>query len=269
MRLSNLLASCAAVVGAFTGTLAFSQTVQIRVTVENIAPANSVSFAPLRLGFNSGTFDSFNNGQEAFLLGSPSIAQAPIVTIAEGGSGSTWFPAFMAAEPNATLGTVAPNPAGPLTPGATGTAVFTVDPSINRFFTFGSMVVPSNDHFLGNDSPTGFQLLDASGNLLINSIVQTAGDIWDAGSEATDPANAAFLVAGNNDLRTPQNGVVNFNFAELNAYNGLTTAAGYTFQNVTAADTEVYRISFAVVPEPNVLTILASGILALAGWRRM
>jgi hypothetical protein len=155
-----------------------------------------------------------------------------------------------------------------LTPGATGTAVFTVDAAVNRFFTFGSMVVPSNDHFIGNDSPTAYQLLDASGNLLINTIVQTAGDIWDAGSEATDPANAAFLAVGNNNLRTPQNGVVNFNFSELNAYNGLTTAAGYTFQNVASAGTEVYRISFEVVPEPALPGILASGLLALVSWRR-
>ena len=153
MRLSNLLGSWAALTGAFCGTMVFSQTVQVRVTVENIAPMNSVSFAPLRLGFHNGTFDSFDNGQAAFLLGSPSIALAPIVTIAEGGSGSAWFPAFEAAEPNATLGTVVPNPAGPLTPGAMGFGVFTVDPTINRFLTFGSMVVRVSPNYLTATSP--------------------------------------------------------------------------------------------------------------------
>src|SRR5262245_46540926 len=83
--------------------VSLGQTVQIRVTVENLAPANSVSLAPFRFGFGNGTFDSFNNNQPAFLLGAPSIAEAPIVTIAEGGSGSTWFPAFQSAEPNADL----------------------------------------------------------------------------------------------------------------------------------------------------------------------
>jgi hypothetical protein len=82
------------------------QTDQIRITVENLAPANSFALAPFRFGFDNGTFDSFDNNQTAFLLGAPSIAEAPIVTIAEGGSGSTWFPAFGAAEPNANLGSL-------------------------------------------------------------------------------------------------------------------------------------------------------------------
>src|SRR5688500_19151402 len=54
--------------------------------LENLAPTNSISFAPLRFGVGSGTFDTFDAGQAAFLLGQPSIATAPIVTIAEGGS---------------------------------------------------------------------------------------------------------------------------------------------------------------------------------------
>jgi hypothetical protein len=63
------------------------------------------------------------------------------------------------------------------------------------------MVIPSNDLCLGNDSPTAFQLFDASGNLLLNTISQNAGQIWDAGSETADPANAAFVVGGVNGKR--------------------------------------------------------------------
>lgn len=59
----------------------------ILVKVENLAPANSISFAPLHVGFNNGTFDSFNNGQ---------AATAAIISVAEGGSGSAWQPAFAA-----------------------------------------------------------------------------------------------------------------------------------------------------------------------------
>ena len=141
-------------------------------------------------------------------------------------------------------------------------AIFTVDPSLNRFFTFGSMVVPSNDHFIGNDSPTQHMLFDAGGNLNITAITQRGRDIWDAGSEATDPLNAAFLVGGNNDLRTPQNGAVNFNISEFSAFNGLTTAAGYTFDSQLTADTEVYRITFEVVPEPGSLALASAGLMA-------
>lgn len=244
---------------ALTGAagLAHAQPVQLRVTIQNLAPANSLSFAPLRVGFHNGTFDSFNNGQ---------AATAPITSIAEGGSGSDWFPAFAAAEPNATLGTVVGMPPGPLLPGATAFTDFTVDPSVNRFFTFGSMVVPSNDHFIGNDNPMQYMLFNAMGNLNITSISQFGRDIWDNGSETEDPANAAFLVGGVNAQRTPQNGVVNFNFDRLDAFNGLTTAAGYTFNRQIGASSEVYRISFEVIPSPSAAALL--GLAGLVGLRR-
>jgi hypothetical protein len=137
---------------------------------------------------------------------------------------------------------------------------FTVDPSVNSFFTFGAMVVPSNDFFIGNDSPTRYRLFDAAGNLLITSILQTSTQIWDAGSEVFDPAAAAFV--GNNDLRTAQNSVVAFNFAELAAFNGLTTGAGYVFNSGLTAASDVYRISFAVapVPEPGTYALLIAGL---------
>ncbi len=231
--------------------------VNVTVTVENLAPTNSISFAPLRVGFNNGTFDAFNNGQ---------TATAPIISIAEGGSGSAWFPAFAAADPTATLGTVSP---GPILPGTTASSTFTVDTSVNPFFTFAAMVVPSNDFFIGNDSPTRFRLFDSSGNLAITNILQRASDIWDAGSEAFDPLNAAFLVIGNNDLRTPQNGVVNFNFTELSGFNGLTTRGGYVFDSQLTANTDIFRISFTAapaVPEPASIVTAGIGLIGIAAF---
>jgi len=254
-RTQKATAMCLAA-GAFAlSDPARAAAIAVTVTIENLAPVNSVSFAPLRLGFGNGTFDAFNQGQSA---------GAAIVSVAEGGSASAWFPAFSAAEPSATLGSVG----GALTPGSTASSTFLVDSAINRFFTFGTMVIPSNDLFLGNDSATDFQLLDANGNLLISSIVQRASAIWDAGSEAADPANAAFVVGGTNSLRTSQNGVVGFSFNELSAFNGLTTAAGYGFDfSALARDTDVYRISFSAspVPEPNTLGLMACALLPV-GW---
>ncbi len=244
------LAGPALLAAALFAAPADAKVVRVKVTVENLAPQNSVSFAPLRFGFHSGTFDAFNNGE---------VAGDPIISVAEGGSGADWFPAFAAADPGAVLGSVG----GALTPGATATSMtFLVDSAMNPFFTFASMVIPSNDHFIGNDDPMRYRLFDDAGNLLVPQIDQNAGQIWDNGSEITDPAAAAFLVGGNNDLRTPQNGVVGFDFAELLAYNGLTTAAGYTFTSNLAANTAVYRISFtsSVVPEP------ASWALMIAGF---
>ena len=220
--------------------------VNVMVTVENLAPVNSIAFAPLRVGFNNGTFDSFN-------INTP--ATAPIISVAEGGSGSDWFPAFAAAEPNAVLGTVG----GLLLAGTSASQTFTVDSNVNQFFTFASMVVPSNDLFIGNDNPQGFRILDSAGNLLISEINQSAAQIWDAGSEVADPANAAFVVGGVNDNRTPQNGNVTFSFTELGVFQGLTTGAGYVFDGSSlSAGTNIARITFSVtaVPEPSSLALL-------------
>jgi hypothetical protein len=259
------------VAGAFSALLGLAsaaQAVQVRVTVENLAPANSISLAPFRFGFGNGTFDAFDNNQPAFLLGAASIADAPIVTIAEGGSGSAWFPAFQSAEPNADLGSVTGPVIGPFLPGQTNSAVFEVDPT-NRFFTFGTMVVPSNDHFLGNASPTAFEVFDAGGNLVLSSFTENASRIWDAGSETENPANAAFLVGGVNDQRENENQPVTFNFADLSAFNGLTTAAGYNFDSsLLSANTPVLRVSFAVVPEPTSVGLAALGGIAALVLRR-
>ena len=236
--ITGLAAAIAAVAMPFTTQAAL---VQLQVKVENLVAANGIAFAPLHLGFHSGTFDAFNIGE---------VATTPIVSVAEGGSGSAWFPAFEAADPTATLGTVVPNPPGPLIPGATATATFTVDTDVNPFFTFASMAVPSNDFFIGNDDPMEYRLFDTNGALAINQIEQLASEIWDAGSESFDPLGAAFLAVGTNNLRTGQHSVVAFNFAELAAFNGLVTGAGYTLNSQLRGDSAVYRISFAVVPAP-------------------
>lgn len=258
MNLDNLKRLAAAM--TLAATPALSGAAILEVTVENLAPANSVTFAPLRVGFHSGTYDAFNNGE---------TAGDAIISVAEGGSGDAWFPAFQAADPTATLGSVLDG--GPLLPGATASVTFEVDPMLNRFFTFASMVVPSNDLFIGNDNPMQYELFDMDGNLNLTEITQIGSQIWDAGSEVADPANAAFVVGGMNPLREAENDVVNFSFDELNVFDGLTTAAGYVFNTQLMGSTEIYRISFSevtAVPEPETAGLVLLGSLALWAKRR-
>ncbi|MEM6707684.1 MAG: spondin domain-containing protein [Pseudomonadota bacterium] len=250
-------------VAAASAVLAFAPFVEARVievTVENLAPEDSITFAPLRVGFHNGTFDAFNNGE---------MAGDAIISVAEGGSGNLWFPAFEAADPTATLGSVLDG--GPLLPGTSASVLFDVDPMMNQFFTFAAMVVPSNDLFIGNDNPMQYQLFDLSGNLNLTEITLFGSDIWDAGSEVADPANAAFIEGGMNPLRTAENDVVNFSFDELNVFDGLTTAAGYVFDTQITGATEIYRITFAEVasvPEPGTAGLMLLGGLALIARRR-
>ena len=228
---------------------------QVTVTIENLAPASGVAFAPLHLAFNNGSYDAFNLGQ---------VAGVAIVSVAEGGAGGAWQAAFAAADPGAVRGTVG----GALFAGASASASYMVDGASNPFFTFAAMAIPSNDFFIGNDNPMEYQLFNAAGQLQISSITVKAREIWDAGSEVFDPAAAAFV--GNNDLRADQGSVVAFNFAEFAGYNGLQTPAGYTFNSQLAANTDVYRISFtaAPVPEPQTYALMLAGLAALGALAR-
>jgi hypothetical protein len=251
--------------GAVFSSASQAALVDISVSIENLAEENGVSFAPLRLGFHNGTFDAFDNN---------STATAAIVSVAEGGSGSEWFPAFAAADPSAVLGTVAN--AGPSVPqanagvnnafSAIATNTFRVDSSLNQFFSFANMVVPSNDLFLGNNQP--IRLFDDAGNLMINDIFQTGASIWDANSEEANAANGAFIPGADNGARVAENGLIAFDFSELSVFDGLTTAAGYAFDLSTVTrDSELYRISFSVeqvsVSTPSMLVLFALGLIGI------
>lgn len=230
----------------------------VTVSVQNLAPSTSVAVSALSFAFHSGTYDPFNAGA------SPSAA---IIPIAELGSGSNWLPAFAAGDPGAVLG-VAP---GPLTPGQSSVASpLWVNTGINQYFSFGAMVVPSNDHFIGNDVPTEFRLFDDAGNLLISDITLTAADVWDAGSEVFNVANAAFIAGSDPTQRIEEGGVVRHDYAEFAKFDGLTTAAGYTFQNGLARDTAIYRIHFDVeaVPEPATWAMMIGGFAFIGGMMR-
>jgi hypothetical protein len=236
---------CAAAAAVLSsGLAAQAASTQVTVTVQNLTNPGSVAFAPLHVGFGNGSFDAFNLGQ---------VAGSAIVSVAEGGAGGAWQAAFAAAEPLAARGTIG----GLLLAGGSASQTFTVDTASQAFFSFAAMVVPSNDFFIGNDS--ALRLFDASGALTRSSLTIQANQIWDAGSEVFDPLAAAFV--GTNSLRTAQNSVVALNFAELAAFDGLTTGAGYVFHSGLTANADVYRINFALapVPEPQ------SGALALAG----
>jgi hypothetical protein len=208
---------------------------QIRVTATNRGPAGSISFAPLRIGFSNGTFDAFDRGV---------VATAPIISIAEGGSGSDWFPAFAQAEPQATTGTVANG--GPLLPGATAVNTFTVSPR-NRFFTFGSMAVPSNDLFIGNDAATEYLVFDEQNRLFTRRISLFGRDIWDAGSETTNATNAAFLQGSTNSFRVGTTDPVIFSTTGITAFNGLTTTAGYVLNARVGFADPIYEIELEML----------------------
>lgn len=260
MRLSIGTVMAAGVVGGAMVMPAAAAQVQVRVTTQNLAPSNSVTVSALSVGFHSGVYDPFDAGQAS------SFATQ---RIAEAGSGEQFFPALAAADPSAVSGVVSFETPMPLQPGLSNTAVFTIDTETNAYFTFGAMVVPSNDYFIGNDSATEYKLFDEMGNLQITSISQFGRDVWDSGTEVDGLFGSAFIAGQSGGDRIDQNGVVNFDQVSFDRYQGLTTAAGYTFDRQFGADDEIYRISFELVPAPSAAAGLGlAGLIGMGRRRR-
>lgn len=236
------------------GTLsaAHAKLVQVTVTSESLVAANSVTFAPLNVAFHDGSLDTFNIGQ---------AANAGLISVAELGAGTQWHADVATQVPTAVHGQVG----GILLPGHTASQTFTVDTDKNTYFSFAGMVVPSNDFFIGNDNAKAYKLFDSMGHQQLSGFTVKANEIWDAGSEVFDPATAAFVIGGNAILRNPQHSVVARNFAELAAFDGMATAAGYTFHSGLTANQDVYRVSFnvAAVPEPEAYALMLAGLLTV------
>lgn len=249
---------CAALPALVIASAAAAQEVQLLVTVESLTPANGAALTPFAVGFHNGAFDAFNPGATASL---------GVENLAELGDGAAYINELKAAHPAAVGGMViaTENAFGPgiFLPGGSGSFEFIIDSSVHRFFSFGSMVVPSNDRFVGNAAP--IELFDAGGNFVGQTLTLLGANIWDSGTEVDAHFGAAFIQGQDAMLGNPQGGVIalNGNFA---VYAGATTAAGYTFDVLPGDADGIARISFTVIPAPGTAAALA--ILAVGLRRR-
>jgi hypothetical protein len=234
--------------------------VKLKVTVENLAPENGAALSPFTVGFHDGSFNPFDAG---------AAAMPGIQNIAELGDGTDYLSEFAASQPQGVSGviTAMENAFGPgiFLPGGSGSMDFTVDSAANRFFSFGSMVVPSNDRFLGDDSP--IELFDAAGNFIGQTITLLGSDIWESVTEEDGHFGAAFIEGQDAMDHIAEDGMIRLN-DDFSAYEGVTTPAGYTFSVLPTGGAEIARITFTVVPAPGSAAILMLVGAATASRRR-
>ena len=208
------LVLCASV--SATASMAASQ---LAITVENLTDTGSFSFTPLYLGFHDGNFDAFNVGSAA----SPGIELLSELGVPGPGSqpGTVAFERLQAS-PGSQGAVIAAPGNGPPTidPGESVTSVVEItDPSTNRYLTFLSMVVPSNDTFFGNDDAQAYELFNALGGFNGPLTIDITAEIfYDAGTElnsaidgpafVTDTGNPTFPGAPDATGGTDENGVI-------------------------------------------------------------
>jgi len=187
-------------------------------TVENLQSEGGTFFTPLWLGVHDGTFDLYDrNGP----------ARQGLERLAEDGTIAPISAEFVAEQlgVGGVDGTIfgGAGVPGPIDPGETAQIVLNVsDPSATGFFTWGTMVIPSNDAFLATTgNPLGEPIFDANGNFLGPITIERSGnDVLDAGTEVNTEEGAAFLNQTALDQGTVENGVVlqhpGFNGSERN-----------------------------------------------------
>lgn len=253
--------SAAIFAGAMAATTASAAVLEITVTNEQAS--DGLFLTPVYFGFHDGSFDAFDVGDPA---------SAGVQLLAEEGNFGAVRGEREAAAPT-SQGAAAFGPAGfgsvdgqppVLDPGETATFTINVD-TANRFMTFLSMVIPSNDAFIGNDNPFAYELFTADGDFTgIAPIEVTLDEIWDAGTEVNNNLGAAFNAAGGE--RVDEGDVISLLGDGIAGLYGQRTAAGtVTGQSFNSL---VATISVAAVPLPAGLPLLALGVAGLVGLRR-
>jgi len=245
---------------AFAASAAMA--VEVRVTIRNLSVDGSVALSPFTLAAHDGSFDAFNSG---------AAASAGIEDVAELGDGMNLAAEATAAQASAVIATAIATQGGfgpgIFRPGASGSVVLSLDPALHRYLTYGSMVVPSNDAFLGNDSPTVVELFDAGGNFVASDFTLTGDRIWDAGTEVNQLLGAAYVVGQDAGDGTDENGMIHLAplATQFAPYLNMMTPAGETFTIAPGAATPVASFSFEVVPEPASVALFGLGALGLIG----
>ena len=245
----------------------------LNISVRNNAPEGGFSLTPVFTAIHDGTFDAFTEGQPA----SPGVER-----LAELGAVSELSRERLAADPNSAVGVATKAGIGllPIGPGEFGNTTLVVkDPTEQRFFTYLSMLVPTNDTFLGNDGPLAYEIFSPDGSFkgglkrMILQIQVTGADLRDAGTEVNDPADGPAFVQGvDATLGTPEGGVVGpatsqAGFAGIVAANGIALDAEAIDFAGDPASFQVATITISPIPLPGAAPLLAGGLGLLAAWR--
>ena len=250
---------------------AASAQTQLTVTIENTQQQGGFFFTPFWIAAHNGGFDSYNGGQPA--AGFPGITE-----LAEDGLTGPISAAFAASAAglaggvDATL-TAPGNGAPVFSPGESASVTLDIgDPTVNRYFSYASMLIPSNDLFVANGNPFAHEIFDAAGNFNGPFEILIFGrDLNDNGTEVNDiTAGAAFSALGGMGIDEPSGTPVTNYFTldpngnYLHSIVGTTTVTGDTISRYIREGDLIARIT--VVPTPG--TTAALGLAALAGVRR-
>ncbi|GAB4185931.1 MAG: hypothetical protein Tsb002_10000 [Wenzhouxiangellaceae bacterium] len=189
---------------------ASAEQTRVRVTIENVAPQQATFVTPVWIGLHDGVgFDTYNGGTPADSR--PLAGSRAMEALCEDGNNTPISDDFTQLQPLG-LQAVLPGPNGPIAPGDITSASFIVDnlDPATRYFTYASMVIPSNDFCLSNGNPQAHPLFDDNGDWVAQSFFVSGAETLDAGTEINDelPENTAFFGQQNPDTGEVENGLI-------------------------------------------------------------
>ena len=242
-----------------------AQAYEVTLSFTNLSGPNGAALSPIFVTLGNGSFNPFTPG---------SSASQAIQTLSETGSGAGLATQFGAVDSAGWGGevTASTNAFGPgiYLPGGTGSITLNLDPANNEFLSYYSMVVPSNDFFIGGQ----VQIFDNSGNFLGTNTTLTGGNVWDAGAVVPQIAGAAFLAGNHGTSNTAENNVIqlinasNSTANSFSVYSGQTTADNYLFTQLPNSGAPLLGISaVSAVPLPPAAWLFGSA-LSLLGLTR-
>ncbi|MDQ8184574.1 spondin domain-containing protein [Pelagicoccus sp. SDUM812002] len=247
---------------AFTLAGISAHALTVRVNVENVSQPDGLWFTPVFFGFHDGSYDTFDSG-----LSAPDSIEA----LAEGGDASGLVSSISnvsGSKSRVLLQDGSGAPPGVLfAPGESQSFTIELDPSLNRYLSFATMLVPSNDIFFGNPSPSQFELFSIFGEFQDGFEINLFGsDIWDAGTEENDFLGAPLSALGGISTDTTGSSISLLGQEGLDNFSGRSLATGTNLSNNLFAGDQIARISVEQVPD-STQYIGFLGAFAIVGFR--
>lgn len=239
----------------------------VTVTFENLQSDGSFFFTPVWVGLHNGSFDSYDGGTSASIW--PGLTE-----LAEDGLTGPISSAFASATGGVGVdGTLTGSVGHPtLGPGESGSITLNAgDTTVNRYFSYASMLVPSNDLFIANGSPFAHLVFDESGNFTGPVTIDLFGrNLNDNGSEVNNALGGAAFSA-NGGVATDEDALIR-NFFEgdnlaadsayLASFVGSNTATGELITQAFGPGDAIARITIVPAPGSALIIGLSGGLLA-------
>ncbi|MEP3248144.1 MAG: spondin domain-containing protein [Sneathiella sp.] len=261
-KISILAASALTALTLTAAIPSAAHAVSVKVTVTNLAGTGGFALTPLYTAFHNSSFDAFNEGDKA---------SAGIEQLAELGDPSDVRDIRVETQPSSVGGVIAAagNGVPPIEPGESASAVFQLNAQDHSLFTFLSMILPSNDTFIGSDD--AIQIFDAGGNFLGDQTINVTGaDIYDAGTEINDAsASGGAAPFPGAPGGADENGVITAgqslaDFAGLTLFGQVLDANQIDFLS-DPENFQVARIQITAVPLPPAVALFGAALFGL-GW---